>query len=444
MSLYACFPQWSLYFQKAKLPRPGHIGVAGLPPIKCKQSESLSQIVKSNTVLLCVSYGKTTTKSYVESCLGLHNILTSHIPNIDFVLGAKVEPAEPILDERDPIQASVQRCLFALVSREDSPKAEPEFSKAVSEIKNLINSDGQIIISHLQPDDHLLGSFTKIPIDAPDEHPSDLEIVDQSPSSVSPIFHWTYCYPVYHTLERAFQVLHECEHFTEVRQLLKTAHQLIPPTFECEKLQREMVYPFVVVEGLDATGKTTLTETLEEKLHAAKYSTPPPSIMHLRKFFDGLPEIVRKAYYSLGNYIVAIEIAEVCKTRAVIMDRYWHSTTAYGIANETSCADLPPAGHNVYQWPEDLLKPTSILFLSVSESVRRKRLDQRGREMTREERWLGKDTFFRQRLCEAYRRMENPGCTEIDASGSVQDVMDAAVDILNKQNISLSGAKSSH
>ena len=62
-------------------------------------------------------------------------------------------------------------------------------------------------------------------------------------------------------------------------------------------------------------------ERLEEKLDAVRYSTPPPCLLSLRKYFDRLPEIVRRAYYCLGNYIVAQKITKECQTRPVIMDR---------------------------------------------------------------------------------------------------------------------------
>jgi UMP-CMP kinase 2 len=61
---------------------------------------------------------------------------------------------------------------------------------------------------------------------------------------------------------------------------------------------------------------------LEKKLNACRYYTPPPEIQHLRKHFDDLPEIVRRAYYSVGNYIVAIAILKTCQKQPVIMDRY--------------------------------------------------------------------------------------------------------------------------
>lgn len=79
--------------------------------------------------------------------------------------------------------------------------------------------------------------------------------------------------------------------------------------------------PIIFTGTCFVAGKTTLTQFLKEKLKAARYSTPPPCIMPLRRFFDKLPEIVRRAYYSLGNYIVAQQIATECQTRAVVMDR---------------------------------------------------------------------------------------------------------------------------
>ncbi|KAK3108168.1 hypothetical protein FSP39_002499 [Pinctada imbricata] len=187
-------------------------------------------------------------------------------------------------------------------------------------------------------------------------------------------------------------------------------------------------------------GKTTLTETLEKKLGAARYYTPPHHIAHLRKYFDSLPELVRRAYYCLGNYIVAVEISKECRDRPVIMDRFWHSTTAYGITNESSDSDLPPPGHRVYRWPSDLVQPTLILFLTVSEEIRKQRIQNRGGEKTHEEKVMEKDQLFRKRLCEAYRRMHDPAPIELDSSGSVESVVKNAVLILQQYHIQLDRA----
>ena len=94
------------------------------------------------------------------------------------------------------------------------------------------------------------------------------------------------------------------------------------------------------------------------------------------------------------------EISEIEISRVdciVMFSRFWHSTTAYGIANETSSGDLPDMGNDVYVWPADLLRPNLVLFLTVSEDVRKQRLSGRGVQATFEEKSLDKDWLFRQR-----------------------------------------------
>lgn len=252
----------------------------------------------------------------------------------------------------------------------------------------------------------------------------------------SPIFTVPCLRPVFHSYKDAYQVLSKMIHQPEVKELLDITDKLVSKENLLSNDQ-PLPQPFVVVEGMDATGKTTLTEVLEKKLGAARYFTPPHSVAHLRPFFDNLPEIVRRAYYCMGNYIVADSIREECQKRPVIMDRFWHSTTAYGIANETSEDDLPEVGHPVYQWPSDLLKPTLVLFLTVSEEIRKQRLVGRGVQATFEEKKLDKDQLFRQRLCTSYRRMQNPACIEIDASGTVEEVQAAAIKVLAQHNVNL-------
>lgn len=202
-----------------------------------------------------------------------------------------------------------------------------------------------------------------------------------------------------------------------------------------------------------STGKTTLSKNLSTSINATLLRSPPECISHLRSSFDALPPLVRRAYYSLGNYIIAQEIAEAAKSGPVVVDRwwtismiiiiimiivwllsncyggpphtflppslhaptlththlsggnqpshafstctseikvpslnilvgflfywlhitwlfchwyrFWHSSAAYAIATEVGCGDstnLPPVGHKIYQWPQDLLKPDVSLF----------------------------------------------------------------------------------
>lgn len=60
---------------------------------------------------------------------------------------------------------------------------------------------------------------------------------------------------------------------------------------------------------------------LANKLNAKQWRTPPESIGHLRHLFDDNITL-RTAFYSLGNYIAALEVQLSLKFNPVVMDRY--------------------------------------------------------------------------------------------------------------------------
>jgi UMP-CMP kinase 2 len=70
-----------------------------------------------------------------------------------------------------------------------------------------------------------------------------------------------------------------------------------------------------------SAGKTTMVEKLTKKLNGQTMSTPPPCLHSLRDQFDGQPIVLRRAYYSLGNYIAAYEVEKVVQSCPVVMDR---------------------------------------------------------------------------------------------------------------------------
>ncbi|KFP03011.1 hypothetical protein N300_07682, partial [Calypte anna] len=132
---------------------------------------------------------------------------------------------------------------------------------------------------------------------------------------------------------------------------------------KCPEHQKKGGFPVVVFEGLDATGKTTITQSVKDTLNAVLLRSPPACISQWRAIFDVEPAPIKRAFYAAGNYILASEIAKASNQAPVIIDRYWHSTAAYTIATEIkgNVQDLPPAHDEVYQWPEDLLKPDLVL-----------------------------------------------------------------------------------
>nr|DBA25797.1 TPA: hypothetical protein GDO54_010143 [Pyxicephalus adspersus] len=154
-----------------------------------------------------------------------------------------------------------------------------------------------------------------------------------------------------------------------------------------------------VLSVLKEFGKTTLTESLKQHLNAALLRSPPDSISQWRKIFDEETSLIKRAYYALSNYVAAVDIAKASEVSPVIVDRFWHSTAAYAIATEIGggIQNLPDHHHIIYHWPDDLLKPDLILFLTVSDEERIRRIRNRGLEETQEEKELEANNLFRQK-----------------------------------------------
>ncbi|KAG4072655.1 hypothetical protein HA402_004744 [Bradysia odoriphaga] len=146
--------------------------------------------------------------------------------------------------------------------------------------------------------------------------------------------------------------------------------------------------------------------------------TPPAEIAHFRDFFDNQSETVKRAYYSLGNYMAANNVLKC--TEPVIMDRFWHSTAAYAIGRTT---DEEKSKNVNLDWPHDLLKPNLVLFLLVSEEERVRRHATRLLQTnTPEEQSIAKDQSFRERIVDVYRRIKGPPFCEINADASMEEV----------------------
>uniref|UniRef100_H3ALK2 UMP-CMP kinase 2, mitochondrial n=1 Tax=Latimeria chalumnae TaxID=7897 RepID=H3ALK2_LATCH len=233
---------------------------------------------------------------------------------------------------------------------------------------------------------------------------------------------------VFYRYEDAYSVLQEVS-----STVVKLKITNVQYTF-CPLLKLKVHYNHVFIFNMIYSGKTTLTESLKDSLKATLLKSPPGCISQWRKIFDDEPAIIRRAFYALGNYISASDIAKESIKSFVIVDRYWHSTAAYAIATEvgSGVSSLPPCHHEVYQWPEDLLKPDLVLLLTVSPEERVRRLLGRGVEKTKEETELEANNMFRQKVEEVYRRMENPRCVIVDASPAKEEVLREVLLLIRK------------
>lgn len=128
---------------------------------------------------------------------------------------------------------------------------------------------------------------------------------------------------------------------------------------------------FIVLEGVDGVGKSTVTRLVSEILDFVAYATPPKEYMERRREIDlnGSPQQKFK-FFRDGVIVAATEIRQLLSTgKSVICDRYWMTTYVY---------------HKVIgvQVSEDdfayLLQPDLTVLLTVSPEYQLQRLIERG------------------------------------------------------------------
>ncbi|KAL3968880.1 hypothetical protein ACER0C_028837 [Sarotherodon galilaeus] len=243
-----------------------------------------------------------------------------------------------------------------------------------------------------------------VPSEAPEYHPSALNIINSD---------------VFYSFDEAYDVMKKCG---DIIPEAKAVLELLPSRVEA---RNKPDFPVIVIEGLDATGKTTLTESLKDTLGATLLPSPPECLSPWRARFDQEPPLIRRAFYALGNYITADQIGREGMKTPVIVDRFWHSTAAYAIATAVSgpVCNLPGEGSEVYCWPSDLFQPSLVVLLTLDPEERKRRLRNRGQGKTDEEEELDHNQLFRLRVEEAYRRISGPACVTVDASPSADRVL---------------------
>lgn len=183
-----------------------------------------------------------------------------------------------------------------------------------------------------------------------------------------------------------------------------------------------MIGKFIVIEGLDATGKSTLVGELAKSLDATLLRCPPRLEAlefvdtDLRSHFDNRPAVQRRAYYRAAN-LIASEQAEVAlKEGHVVMDRYWTSTVAFAALDDESNLDREWQGC----YPPELRKPDIVILLTVDEENRTKRMRERGEAATAEEENLAANVARRAAVLRIYRTFDP---IEIDTSDLAPDAV---------------------
>lgn len=139
--------------------------------------------------------------------------------------------------------------------------------------------------------------------------------------------------------------------------------------------------PFLVFEGVDGSGKTTLSKSLAERVGAVYLRTPGSEFAQMRAYIDNGTQPDTKLLYYLSSVIEAsAKIRQLRETQPVICDRYvWSSLIPHATYFNKDLAKLE---NDVLPFTFDLARPTQTILLTLPEEEQLRRISLRNGEKT--------------------------------------------------------------
>ncbi len=140
---------------------------------------------------------------------------------------------------------------------------------------------------------------------------------------------------------------------------------------------------FVVVEGVDGIGKSSLVEAIKGHIACIQPTIPSSRLRRYKQWVDRFASnhahylFYKKCVKDLSQEVMSYADSE----NLVIVDRYWYSTIATHRTLGVECLPGEFAG---------LAIPDLILFLTADESAQRQRMISRGLDLN-DHRMLGKN-----------------------------------------------------
>ena len=164
------------------------------------------------------------------------------------------------------------------------------------------------------------------------------------------------------------------------------------------------MYNFLVLEGIDGSGKSTVAHLLNNESDIYAFESPPALFSPIKQsILESAAPLARLTYFLAGNMQISEDIKDLVKQKHVVCVRYIFSTIAYHAALENiGVEDVMPI---IRGYIKQLILPNIVAFLDVSREAQLSRLKDRIDDSLQSKLTASED--FQMRLRKAYIDTQN-------------------------------------